>query len=503
MKIFDTGTIREIDRYTIENEPIASADLMERAAGACARWITDNIGRNHPIAIFTGPGNNGGDGWALARILKDLRFEQISVFHLQISDNLSADAAVNRDRLLSNKRVPVHYLFTPKDFPVFGPPTVIVDALFGSGLSRPLEGLSALLVNHLNQLACRVISIDIPSGLPGDDNSAGYSHSIIKASDTLTFEFPKLSFFFSENEFYTGHWHILPIGLHPQIISEKETTYHYTLNADVLPILHKRRNFSHKGDFGHALLIAGSYGMMGAAILAARACLRTGTGLLTTHVPGLGYPMVQTSVPESIFSIDDHNASFSVLPLLEKYAAIGVGPGIGTSNLSALALKNLLIAWKNPLVIDADAINLLAANNDLTGYLPENSILTPHPGEFDRLTGKNSNGYLRHKMQLDFSVKHKVIIVLKGAYTSVALPDGRCFFNSTGNPGMATAGCGDVLTGMILSLLSQGYTPRDAAVLGVFLHGLAGDIACRATGEAALIASDVIDNIGNAYKALL
>ncbi|MBN2814079.1 MAG: NAD(P)H-hydrate dehydratase, partial [Bacteroidales bacterium] len=449
------------------------------------------------------PGNNGGDGLALARILKDLHFEQISVFCLHISNNLSADAAFNHERLLSNKNVPVHYVSAPENFPLLSPPTVIVDALFGSGLSRPLEGLAASLVNHINQLACRVIAIDIPSGLPGDEDSAKYGQSIIKASDTLTFEFPKLSFFFSENEIYTGHWHILPIGLHPQIIAEKETAYHYALTEDILPILQRRNKFAHKGNFGHALLIAGSYGMMGAAILSARACLRTGTGLLTTHLPALGYPIAQVSVPESIFSIDGHDAFLSALPLLEKYTAIGIGPGIGTHADSALALNALLHSWKKPLVVDADAINLLATNSNLMGHLPENTILTPHPGEFDRLTGKNTNGYQRHKTQLAFSVKYKVIIVLKGAYTSVTLPNGHCFFNSTGNPGMATAGCGDVLTGMILSLLAQGYTPREAAVLGVFLHGLAGDIACSTSGEAALIASDVIDNIGNAYKALL
>ena len=502
MKIFETGQIKAIDAYTIINEPIASIDLMERAARACASWIIKNLTSETPILVFTGPGNNGGDGWAIARVLADQGFGKIRLYHLQFSHIIAADAEINRKRLIIQGKVPIFDIRSASDFPAFDKQGVIIDALFGSGLSRPLEGLSASLVKYINTSGCSVLSIDIPSGLLGEDNTGNPEQGIIKATVTLTFQFPKRSFLYADNELYTGRWHVIPIGLHNGIIAEKQTSFYYTTFEDVFGKLKKRRLFSHKGTYGHALLIAGSYGMMGAAILAARACIRSGTGLITTHIPLAGYPIIQASVPESIFSVDSAEMHFANCPPVEKYSAIGAGPGIGVNAETASALESLIRSCRIPMVLDADALNILAGHPDLFGILPENTIITPHPGEFDRLAGESDNAYERNQQQIKLAKKHKLIIILKGAYSSVALPNGSCFFNSTGNPGMATAGCGDVLTGMVLSLLAQGYPPDEAAIFGTFIHGLAGDLAASETGQQAMIASDVINNIGKAFSKL-
>jgi NAD(P)H-hydrate epimerase len=502
MKIFDTKDIREIDAYTIGHEPVSSVNLMERAASGCAAWIAENIAAGVTIKIFTGPGNNGGDGWAIARILVDKGFHQVELFHLQISQIISQDAEINRERLISQGKTSIHYIRAAHDFPMLHPSDIVVDALFGSGLTRTLEGLPANLVKHINQSGCRVISIDIPSGLFGEDNTDNPEHGTIHASDTLTFQFPKRSFFFAENEKHTGKWHIIPIGLHPDILEEKQTAYYYASTDLLINKLKRRKVFSHKGTYGHALLVAGSYGMLGAAILAARSCLRTGVGLLTTHVPRLGYPIVQTAVPESIFSIDPNDSCFAQSISTASFTAVAVGPGIGTSVETASAVEKMLKQCNKPLLLDADALNILSTHPQMIGLLPENTIITPHPGEFDRLAGVSASGFKRNQLQISFSKKHKIIVILKGAYSSITLPDGSCYYNSTGNPGMATAGSGDVLTGMVLSLLAQGYPSDEAALLGTYIHGYSGDLAAVDISEQSMIASDIIDHIGNAFNKI-
>jgi NAD(P)H-hydrate epimerase len=499
MKVFEARQIREIDEYTILHEPVASVDLMERAATGCVNWLSSFIKPEEHVKIFAGPGNNGGDGWAIARILTDRGFPHISLFLLQISRIISGDSAFNRRRLEEQNKVPIFEISSESDLPLLDNHDIIIDALFGSGLSRPLEGLSASLVNYINASGCTVISIDMPSGLKTDDQEANPRYAIIKAAHTLTFEFPKRSFFYAENAVYTGNWHIISIHLHPEVISGKESPYHYMLMEDIQRVFRKRIKFAHKGLFGHALLIAGSYGMAGAAILAARAALRSGVGLLTTHVPRSVYPVIQGSVPESIFDIDSEELCFSGFTAKKHISALGIGPGIGTTDVTVKAFELLLKNSDCPLVIDADGLNILSEKPVLLGLLPAQSILTPHPGEFDRLAGKSDAGYIRNQKQIEFASKYNVIVLLKGAYTSIAMPDGTCNFNSTGNPGMATAGSGDVLTGIILSLLAQGYPPPDAALLGAFVHGLAGDLAACETGQQSLIASDIIDYLGKAF----
>lgn len=500
MKIFDTRDIKEIDAFTIKNEPISSVDLMERAAEGCALWINNRYTKDQTFTVFTGSGNNGGDGWAIARILTDRGYSNIRLYHLEISSSISPDLKINQSRLTRQGKVAIHMIRSIADFPIPEPESILIDALFGSGLNRPLEGIAANLVAHLNTSGCPIISIDLPSGLMGEVNQP--ENKVIRAQHTLTFQFPKRAFFYIENSAHTGDWHIIDIGLHAKVIHEKHSDFHYLTFEEISGKIRKRSRFSHKGVFGHALLLAGSYGMAGAAILAARACIRSGTGLLTTHLPGLCYPIAQAVVPESIFSIDKNPEVFSTLPEIEKYTAIGVGPGLGTADITAVALNNLINNSNIPMVLDADALNILAMHSGLIAELPENSIITPHPGEFDRLFGKSENGLMRNMLQIEKSKEYKVIIILKGAYSSITLPDGTCYFNSTGNPGMATGGSGDVLTGIILSLLSQKLTPVDAALTGTFLHGLAGDLAAEEKGQQSLIASDIIDNLNVGFKKI-
>jgi ADP-dependent NAD(P)H-hydrate dehydratase / NAD(P)H-hydrate epimerase len=499
MKIFEARQIREIDEFTILHEPVASVDLMERAALGCVRWLSSNIMPDKHIRIFAGPGNNGGDGWAIARLLSGKGFNHITIYLLQISKIISADSVVNRQRLEQLHKIPVFEISSEAGLPIIDNQDVIIDALFGSGLSRPLEGLSAALVSHINASGAEVIAIDVPSGLQADGHGHAAGMAIIKATHTLTFEFPKRAFLYAENELYTGEWHIVPIGLHPEIISELQTPFHYIVPGDIQHLIRRRKKFSHKGVFGHALLIAGSYGMMGAAILAARACLRSGTGLLTTHVPRDGYPIIQGAVPESIFEIDADAAVFSGTTVRRTFSAVGIGSGIGTAETTVRAFQSFLETNAAPAVIDADALNILSANPQLYALLRPDTILTPHPGEFDRLAGPSSDGFSRNRRQIEFAQEHKLIIILKGAFSSIALPDGTCFFNSSGNPGMSTAGSGDVLTGIVLSLLAQGYAPAEAAVLGTFVHGLSGDLAASDQSQHALIASDIVDYLGKAF----
>jgi NAD(P)H-hydrate epimerase len=387
--------------------------------------------------------------------------------------------------------------FTP---PVLTEHDIVIDGLFGSGLNRPLTGGFAAVVDYINKSDAHVVSIDIPSGLFGEDNRGNDREAIVKANLTLTFEFPKLAFFLAENAPYVGEWKTLEIGLHPDVIEKTETPYTMVTEEDISYVIQPRDRFAHKGTFGHALLIAGSKGKMGAAILAAKACLRSGAGLLTVHIPQRGEGVFQTNFPEAMLSFDTNVDFFSSVPELSPYNAIGVGPGMGQHMESGAAIERILQTNSKPMVIDADAINLLATNKSLISRIPERSILTPHPKEFDRIAGESASGYERLMKAKAFAVENHLIVVLKGAYTAICTTAGNIYFNSCGNPGMATAGSGDVLTGIILGLLAQGYEPETAAVMGVFIHGTAGDLAAIYQSEESLIASDIIDMLGKAFK---
>ncbi|MBK3517740.1 NAD(P)H-hydrate dehydratase [Carboxylicivirga marina] len=500
MKILPISQIAEIDNYTIENEPITSIDLMERASLAFYKRFT-NLYPHGDVSVLVGPGNNGGDALAIARMLiQDGR--EVQVYLIAEEHNLSEDAKINLSRLYQLKDG-VNFLKLSEQFSLIESQDIIIDGLFGSGLNRPLKGFVKELVQYINALDAKVVSIDMPSGLFGEDNSANDHDAIMMVDQTISFQFPKLAFLLPENEIYVGDWYSEPIGLHSTKIKETHSDYCYTEEGHIKRLLKNQSRFAHKGHFGHALLLAGNYGKMGAAILASRACLKTGVGLLTTHIPRLGYLIIQTAVPEAMANIDRSDILISEFPDLDNYSAIGIGPGIGIKPNTQSALRELLESLNGkPIVLDADALNILAIDEELWELVPNNAILTPHPGEFDRLVGESYSSFERLQKALKFAKDMEVILVLKGAYTSVISSDGHCYFNSTGNYGMATAGSGDVLTGMLLSLLAQGYHPLDAARLGVYLHGLSADLLLNESAEASIIASDIISQIGAAFQQL-
>lgn len=501
MKIFTSAQVQEIDRYTIEHEPVASIDLMERAATRLFEWIIRHYSLGTSFVLVAGPGNNGGDCLALSRMLHGAGYTVEPVV-AGISGKFSDDCSINLARLKKIPGLGIRELKKGQPLPPFPEGAVIVDGLFGSGLTRPLEGWPAQLVEQMNASGHEIISIDIPSGMFGEQPVEPTGGPAVRARYTLSFQFPKLAFMFAENEEYTGHWEVLPIGLHPEIIENAPTPWHYLTAGEVPNMLHNRKKFSHKGHYGHALFIAGSAGKMGAAVLGARACLRTGVGLLTVHVPGAGRDIIQTTVPEAMVSVDRSDEVFSEITGTGGFDAVGVGPGLGIRQETAQALHDLLVSYKGPLVADADAINILGKNRDWLGMLQKTTVLTPHPREFERITRRTENSLQRLELLRQFAGEYGVVMVLKGAHTAVARPDGQVFFNSTGNPGLATAGSGDVLTGIILSLLAQGYPADKAAILGVYLHGLAGDLGSRARSQESLIAGDIIEYLGDAFKTI-
>ena len=501
MKIFRCDQIRLIDETTIKEEPIASIDLMERAASQVVKWYLSRFERSERIFIFTGPGNNGGDGLAIARLLDNNRYNT-EVYHIEFAKKTSDDWNTNLSRLNSETKVKVNYINSSDQFPVISSCDIIIDAILGSGLTRPVDGLAEEIVKFINRSDGTVISIDIPSGLFSEDNTQNFSDGIVSADYTLSFQFPKLAFMFPENATYVGEWEILPIGLSANAIRKTNSVFFLTGKGEVAPLLKKRNKFDHKGTFGHGLLIAGSFGKMGAAILGASAALRTGLGLITCHTPSCGVEILQNALPEAMVEPDRNEHHLSELGNPLSFSAVGIGPGLGTDPESQKAVHKLLTKCKRSLVIDADALNTISLNHEWFSLIPEGAILTPHPKEFERLAGKTENSYHRLIRQIQLSVEQKCVIVLKGANTSITTPEGNVFFNSTGNPGMATAGSGDVLTGVLLSLLAQGYTPENAAILGVYLHGLAGDLAAEEMCYESMIASDIIKNLPEAFKKL-
>lgn len=501
MKIPSTTQLKDWDTYTIEHEPIRSIDLMERASQAFVDTFTDEVSKSTKVFVLAGPGNNGGDALAIARMLLDDGYT-VETFLFNKHDQLSPDCQTNKDRLLALPEAVLHEI---KDS--FFPPTisrnqVIIDGLFGSGLNKPLSGGYTTLVKFFNHTRADIYSIDIPSGLFGEDNTYNPADAIIKAKRTFTFQSPKLSFLLADSAAYVGKWEVLDIGLHPEGLQLIDTPYNYTLPNDISPLLLHRGTFSHKGTFGHALLMVGSKGKMGAAVLSAQACLRSGCGLLTVALPGCGETIMQTSLPEAMVISDEEDEVLSRTPDLTAFSAIGLGPGIGQLAPTVRMIGELLDSWRSPMVIDADALNIIATDRSLLRRVPKQSILTPHPRELDRLTGTSHSSYERLMKARELATSIESIVVLKGAYTAICLPDGRVHFNTTGNPGMATAGSGDVLTGILTGLLAQAYSPRDAALLGVYLHGLAGDIAATRQSSESLIASDITKHLGRAFRYL-
>ena len=501
MKILTCTQQKEADAYTIANNNILSINLMEKAASLIADEISKRWDRSHRIVVFAGAGNNGGDALAVARLLFSKSYP-VEIYLFNIKGTISEDCMTNIQRLQQCGFTDYHEISNAFEPPKLTAEDVVVDGLFGSGLNKPLSGGFASVVKYINASNAQVVSIDLPSGLMGEDNSNNLRTNIIRADLTLSIQLPKLAFLFPENEDIVGEWKTLDIGISQEFIAQADTPYIITEASEMSQLIKPRKRFAFKNNFGHALLIAGSSGMAGASILAARACLRSGVGLLTIHTPVCNHDILQTAVPEAMVQNDVHELYFAEPVDLDNYQAIAIGPGIGQEEETALATFDQLADCYIPAVLDADAINILSSHRNYLNRLPRRSILTPHIGELERLIGRCNDSFDRLTKAKELAAYLQCYIVLKGAYSTVITPEGKFYFNPTGNPGMATGGSGDVLTGIILALLAQGHSQENAARLGTFVHGLAGDIACRRTGEISLTANDIIAALPEAWKEL-
>ena len=500
MKILSSNQLKDLDKYTIEQEPISSIDLMERAARALVEAIIKRWNTSYNIIVFAGPGNNGGDALAVARILSQRQYH-VEVFLFNTKGKLSDECLTNLKRLKETcKNCCITEINTEFNPPALSEEHLVIDGLFGTGLNKPLDGGFASLTKYLNASKATVVSIDIPSGLMSEDNTHNIRSNIIQADVTLSIQLPKLSFLFPENEDIVGEWDVLNIELNQSFIEASNSPYFIMEENEIRSIIKPRKRFSHKGTFGHGLLIAGSYGMAGASILAARACLRSGIGLLTVHVPAHNHDLLQTTVPEAIVQTDNHEHYFATPVALNKYSALAIGPGLGVNETTALAMMEQIQGSNIPVIIDADAINILSSHRNWLNRLPKNCILTPHLGELERLIGKCANTYERLTKVKELAAELQSYIIVKGGWTSIVTPEGNCYFNPTGNPGMATAGSGDVLTGILLALAAQGYSQEQVCKLGVYIHGLAGDLAAEKFSETAMTSGDIINALAPAWK---
>ncbi len=503
MKIYTAEQIRKWDEYTIANEPISSIDLMERAALKCTKWLAGHFLQNTHFEIFCGMGNNGGDGLAIARMLCK-ESKDINVYILKTAEKGSPDFETNLKRL-KETQVTIVELASFENFTPIANESIIIDALFGTGLKRPLDGIASQLVNHINNSPNIKVSIDVPSGLPADwvNNFADYKE-IVAATHTITFQVSKQSFLIPETGKHVGNLVVVDIGLSKEYLANTKSEHYWVDGFWARQLLTTRNRFSHKGTYGSALLIGGSMGKAGAMLLATKACIKAGAGLTTAFVPRCAYTPMQTAVPEAMAETIQKEDLLDFMPTdTTAYTAIGIGPGMGTQITTRDALDDFFAAVDgSKLVLDADALNCLSLNfNERKKIkLPEGAILTPHPKEFDRMFGESKTSWERIEKQTNAAQKHKVTIVLKGTHTSIAAPNGDVYFNSTGNPGMATGGSGDVLTGIITALRAQSYGAAEACILGVYLHGLAADLALQTESTESLAAGDIITCLGRAYK---
>lgn len=520
MKIPLTSETRLLDAATCAAQRITSYQLMERAARLAAEAIMRRWpDRRTRILVLAGAGNNGGDALVILRHLYEAGYPVLGMQYAP-SGRLSPDCSNARAQLPPGVLFDVDLRVA---MPELSAGDLIIDGLFGSGMSRPLQGGHAYLVHYVNESPARVVAIDLPSGLMGEGNDGHDLAAVVRADVTLTFTAPKLAFFLPDTAPTVGEWEVLDIGLDAAAVARSESPYHVITRADVSAMLHRRDRFSHKGTYGHALLVAGSRGMMGAALLAARACLRSGAGLLTVHVPACGYDIMQTGLPEAMCECDAAADHVSRVAAAGAYTALAVGPGLGRAAATAEALFGLLAETSKPMVLDADALNIIAAQPDGLARLTRQAILTPHPKEADRLLAAAVRAEILHDPALaalttadrrlspyarlqgirTLATVLNVIIVLKGTYTAVCHPDGTTLLNvECGHAGMATGGSGDVLTGILLGLLAQHYPPCEAATIGVYLHALAADCALTAQSVESWLPSDLVDHIGEAYRRL-
>lgn len=496
MQVLLSGQIRAADQYTIQNEPIDSIDLMERACCAFVSCFTSYIGPCRPVWVFCGTGNNGGDGLGIARLLFERRFS-LRVFVAGNQESGTPDFRINYERLanyLAIENADENFSESPPDN------ALIIDALFGTGLSRPVDGMYATLIEKISAMGLPVVAVDVPSGLFTEKPQV--QATAIQASLTITFQLPKLAYFLPENHRFTGKWRVVNIGLSREFLDAQETPYYFQQPSDDDMKIPDRPLFMHKGMAGWVLIAGGSRGKVGALILSASACMRAGAGLVTVRGPSCISIPVHVAVPEVMVEAgpDEEVLTEVDADAIGRYDVVAAGPGLSVSDKTTDALHRLITACKKPMVLDADALNILSRNPQWIEQLPANSILTPHPLEFKRLVGEWRDDYHRLEKQISLSTSHSLITVVKGAFTTVCTPEGKVYFNSTGNPGMASGGSGDVLTGVIAALLAQGFSPEKSARLGVLLHGLAGDLARDRRGEYGMVATDIVEMLPEAFE---
>jgi hydroxyethylthiazole kinase-like uncharacterized protein yjeF len=500
MKIFSAAQLHEADKATTEKHEITFIDLMENAGAHIFNWLHQRMqGAQVPIHIFCGIGNNGGDGLVVGRKLIEAGYN-VEIYVANFTDKRSKCFLINYDRVKEITKKWPKLMTSVEDFPEISPEDIVIDAIFGIGLNRPPEGWVKELIQYLNKQKAFKLSIDIPSGMY-PDQALGDAEAVLKANHTLTFQSPKLAFFLPETGIFVPYYEVLDIGLDPEYLQKTAPLAELISQQEAQQFYKQREKFSHKGSYGHALLVAGSYGKIGAAVLCTKAALRMGAGLVTAFVPECGYHVLQTYIPEALVITDKEDDLITNISCDFEPTVIGVGPGIGTKKETVAALKKLFSEAKVPLVIDADALNCIASTKDLLKVLPKNSILTPHPGELKALIGEWTDDFDKLEKTKKFSEEKEVIVLIKGAH-SITVVGKKLYINNTGNPGMATAGSGDVLTGMITGLVAQGYDALLATLLGAYLHGRAGNLVAETKGFEALIATDIIDFIGDAYLDL-
>lgn len=500
MKILSAQQIKEADKITLEKEGISSVELMERAATKVFEEIHNRLqGAPIPVKIFCGIGNNGGDGLVVGRQLIDAGYE-VTIYIVNYSDQRSQDFLVNYDRVKNRTRKWPVLLKREDDFPEINYGDFVVDAIFGVGLNRPLPQWVAGLVKHINSSGAFVLAIDMPSGLMADADVQDRG-AIIRASYTITFQVPKMAFYLPDTAPFVGDLQILDIGLDKEFLEQAEPVANLISKPEARTLYQPRQRFTHKGTYGHALIIGGSYGKIGSVCLTATAALRAGAGLVTVFTPKCGYEVLQTALPEAMVITDPHLEMLTRIEFELEPDVIGFGVGVGTKEETIAAFEQLLKNYNKPMVIDADGLNILSKKKELLQLVPEGSVLTPHPKELERLIGSWKNDFEKlHKVR-SFTKEYKLIVLIKGTYTMIVTPND-LYINTTGNPGMATAGSGDVLTGVLTALIGQGYEPLRAAILGAYLHGKAGDIAAHILSYEGVVAGDIAKNTGAAILDL-
>lgn len=501
MKIYSPKQIYQADKATIEKEGIPSYNLMERAGGYVYEWMHKRLqGQPVPIKVFCGIGNNGGDGLVIARLLLKNGYN-VDTYIVNCSDKRSPDFLKAYDALKSESKKWPELISGVENFPVIGAQDIVVDAIFGIGLNRcPDDWVKALFVK-INESKAYTLSIDLPSGMYGDQGLKK-DDVVVHSTFVLSFMSPKLTFFLPETGKYINMWDTIDIGLDPEFLTTTKTDVELISKPEIQKLYRGRSQFTHKGMFGHSLIIGGSFGKMGAVMLAAKAAMRAGSGLVTAYVPQIGVPIIQTAIPEVMVETDNFNGNvFEEIDFQTEANAIAIGPGMGTDEKTVAAMEAFLKSQKSPIVIDADAINIIAKRPRLIKQVPALSILTPHPGELERLIGKWEDDFDKLEKAAKYAKNHNIIITLKGAHT-ITIYDMKLYINTTGNPGLSTAGTGDVLTGVITGHLAQGYPPMEASIMGVYLHGLAADIAVSQYGIEGLMAGDVTEFLGRAVMDL-